>query len=199
MNVEINQQQLDDVKNRLAHINNGAAIAMARALNKTAAKYKTQASKAIRKQVALKASETKTKLRIVKATKAKLSASLQAEKRGLLFYHFVTNYGNAQKGRPKTKIRVRVKTGGSTIVMASAFYILTKNSSILTPAVNTGGRKIKVLFGPSVSQVFKSVKDDMAPMSREDLAKNLQHEMEWLLIQHPPPLGDGTDGETEPE
>lgn len=194
MQIEVNQEQLNDIVDRLSYIKNGATKAMYRALNKTASKVRTSASTEIRKQVRLSASDVREKLTLWKANSNSLSASIKANKRGLLFYNFVTNYGNAQKGRPKTPIRVKIKPDGATIVLNKAFYIRTLNSNILTPAVNVGG-KLKVLFGPSVSQVFTTVKDDIAPDANEILRNNLQHETEWLIFKNPPPAGDGSDEE----
>ncbi|MBK8896828.1 MAG: hypothetical protein IPN66_06300 [Candidatus Competibacteraceae bacterium] len=48
-----------------------------------------------------------------------------------------------------------------------------------------------VLHGPSLSQVFTDVKDDISDGMSALLAANLQHEMEWLLNKYPPPGDDG--------
>jgi len=190
--IDVDPQQLADAQQRLAHIKNGAARALMRALNKTAAKARTVASTEIRQQVKLTAATVREKLTVRKATLASLSAGLRAEKRGLLMYHYVTNAGNAQKGRPKTKIRVQIKPG-QTVVLDSAFYILTKGSSKLTPAVREGQRGVKVLHSPSVSQVFTTVKDDISADLNTVLVANFQRETDWLYTQHPPPTGDGSD------
>lgn len=192
--IDIDPAQFEAAKARLAHIKNGAARALSRALNKTASKAKTVASTKIREQIKLSASVVREKLTIRKATVSALSAGLRAEKRGLLLYHFVTNLGNAQTGRPRTKIRVQVKPG-NTVVLGGAFYVRTLNSNLLTPAIRTSAARypIKVLHGPSVSQVFTTVKDDIAPQMNEVLAANFQHETDWLYTQHPPPPGDGSD------
>ncbi len=192
MIIEINRQQMEEAEQRLAHIKNGAALALSRALNKTVAKSRTLASTEIRKQIRLKASKVREKLRIVKANRNQLTAALQADRRGLLMYNYVTNYANARKGRPATPIKVKVKPDGKTYILPHSFYILTATSNILTPAHRVGGR-IEVMHSPSVSQVLSTVKDDISPEMNTTLATNLQHEMDWLLTKHPPPSGDGTD------
>jgi len=192
--IDVDRAQFEAAQERLAHIKNGAARALSRALNKTASKARTVSSTEIRKQINLTAAVVREKLTIRKATVGVLSAGLRTEKRGLLLYHFVTNLGNAQTGRPRTKIRVQVKPG-NTVVLGGAFYVRTLNSNLLTPAIRTGAGRypIKVLHGPSVSQVFTSVKDDIAPDMNDVLAANFQHETEWLLNKYPPPPGDGSD------
>lgn len=190
--IDIDPAQLEAAQQRLAHIKNGAARALSRALNKTAARAKTAANTEIRQQVNLQAAEVRDKLKIFKANVNQLTAKLSADRRGLLMYHYVTNYSNAQKGRPRTPIRVKVKAGGQTYTLYSAFYVLTKNSHLLTPAYLEGG-KLKVLHSPSVSQVLMTVKDAIAPDMNATLAANFQRETDWLYTQHPPPSGDGSE------
>jgi len=45
--IDVDPQQLADAQQRLAHIKNGAARALMRALNKTAAKARTVASRSL--------------------------------------------------------------------------------------------------------------------------------------------------------
>lgn len=207
--VEINAAQLADVRERLAHIKNGTERAMARALNRTASKAKTAASRAVRDQVNLSAAYVRQNLKgpadgwAFKATIGRLSARLSTPKRGILLRNFVTNAVPPGPGRPPVPIRVKVKAAGATEVLSSGFYIRTKTSNAITPAVSNDvlrslGMKQKldsgpytVLHGPSLSQVFTDVKDDISDGMSALLAANLQHEMEWLLNKYPPPGDDG--------
>lgn len=209
--VEIDPAQWQDVQARLAHIKNGSARALSRALNKTASKAKTAASRAIRDQVNLSAAYVRENLKgpadgwAWKATINNLKALVSTPKRGILLRNFVTNAIPTSPGRPPTPIRVKVKAGSVTEVLKSGFYIRTKTSSVITPAVDNDvlrqlGMKQKldsgpytVLHGPSLSQIFTGVKDDIAPDMNAVLAANLQHEMDWLLTKYPPPPGDGSD------
>ena len=204
--VEINPAQLAAVQEKLAYLKRGADRALSRALNKTASKARTLASRAIRDQIDLPASTVRDKLKIKKATINQLSSALSAEKRGLLMSNFVTNPGNARRGKPITPIRVKVKANGKSIVLYSAFYVLTKNSNILAPAIDndvlirlgmthsiSGSLPYTVLHGPSVSQVFNSVRADISPTLNEYLRESFQRETDWLYTQNPPPPGDGSD------
>lgn len=211
--VEVNQAQLQDVRERLFYLKNGAARALSRALNKTASKAKTLASKAIRQQVNLSATYVRERLKgpadgwAYKATVNKLEARLSAPKQGVLMYQFSTN-SIAATGRPPEPVKVKVATAGRTITIKSAFWVWTKNSNKLTPAVrNEVLRKLgmtrtfdsgdfTVLHGPSLSQVFTGVKDAIGGDMSQVLADNLQHEMEWLLHKYPPPGDDGASEDT---
>lgn len=182
---------------------------MARALNRTASKAKTLASREIRNQVNLTAAYVRENLKgpangwAFKATAGRLSAKLSTPKRGVLLRNFVTNAIPSSPGTPPIPIRVKVKAGGPTEVLKSGFYIRTKNSHVITPAVSNEvlrqfGMKQKldsgaftVLHGPSLSQVFTTVKDDISGGLGDLLADNLTHEMSWLLSKYPPPGDDG--------
>jgi len=210
--VEFDPAQIQAVRERLAHIVNGAERAMARALNRTASKAKTLSSRAIRNEVNLSAAYVRDNLKgpangaAFKAFPGKLSARLSTPKRGILLRNFVTNSTPSGPGRPATPIRVRVKAVGPTEVLRSGFYIKTQASNAITPAVrNEVLRQLNmkqkldsgpytVLHGPSLSQVFASVKDDISGDMSGLLAVNFEHETEWLLNKYPPP---GDDGATE--
>lgn len=207
ISVEINRAQFQDAQERLDHIKNGAARALSRALNKTASKAKTIASRAIRNQINLSAAYVRENLKgpasgfAYKATVNKLTARLSASKRGVLLYQFSTN-SVAATGRPPEQIKVRVKPGRSVAIL-SAFWVRTKGSNKLTPAVRnsvllqlnmtstTDSGSFTVLHGPSLSQVFSTVKDDIGGDMNQTLTDNFAHEMEWLLTKFPPPGDDG--------
>lgn len=208
ISVDIDRAQFQDAQERLDHIKNGAARALSRALNKTVSKAKTIASRAIRDQINLSAAYVRENLRgpangfDYKATVNKLTAKLSASKRGILLYQFSTN-SVAATGRPPEQIKVRVKPGRA-IAIPSAFWVRTKGSNKLTPAVRnsvlrqlnmtrtTDSGSFTVLHGPSLSQVFSSVKDDIGGDMSQVLTDNFAHEMEWLLTKFPPPGDDGT-------
>lgn len=209
--IEIDPGQLAAAKERLAHIKNGAKRALSRALNKTASKAKTVASRKIRDQINLTAAYVREKLKgpangfAYKATINKLDARISAPKRGVLLHEFA-NTGSARLGRPAQRISLKIKPSGSAI-LASGFWVSTKTSGAITPAVRneilsrlgmTGkldSGPFTVLHGPSLSQVLTDVKDDIGADMSAVLAANLTHEMEWLLTKYPPPGDDGASDE----
>lgn len=208
--VEIDQAKLAEVQQKLAYLKNGAERALARALNKTASKAKTLASREIRNQVNLSAAYVRERLYgpaagfEYRATPNKLTAKLSARKRGILMKEF-TLPGQARKGRPPAPIRVKVAAQGSTITIASAFWVSLKSGNGLSPAVSnavlrrlgmkhsiSGNLSYTVLHGPSLSQVFTGVAPEISSGLNEVLADNLYHEMGWLLQKYPPPPDDGS-------
>lgn len=209
--ITVDPAQIQDIRDRMAYLANGANRAISTALNKTASKAKTVASRAIRSKVNLSAADVREKLKgpadgwEYKATINRLQAKIGTPKRGVLLRQFVTNYETARKGRPATPIRLKVAANATAIDLISGFYVKTKTSNVLAPAVrNEILRKfgmtrtldsgpITVLHGPSLSQVFDSVRGDIQFDMSELLAKNLQSQMDWLLQKYPPPPGDGTE------
>ena len=210
ISVEVDQAQWQAVQGRLAHIKNGASRALARALNKTASRAKTMASRAIRGQVRLTAAYVRENLRgpangmSYKATVARLQAMLSTPNRGIRLDRFMTSQPPTRAGRPANPVRVKVKPTGGATVMPSAFFVQARNSggyliALRNAVIQRLGLKTKLsqssgfsaLHGPSLSQVFNSVRDELPDLAGI-LAANLEHEMEWLLEQYPPPADDGS-------
>lgn len=207
--VEVNEQQLNDVRERLDYIKNGANRALSRALNKTASKAKTEASKAIRTQVRLTADYVRDKLKgpadgfQYKATIEKLTSKISTPKRGVRLDNFLTSLFPYRAGRPTAPIKVKVKPSSSAISIASGFWVPAKNSggyliAVRNEVLRAQGMKQKlssgqytVLSGPSLSQVFTAVKDDISDAMNEYLAQSLERETSWLIQKNPPPAGDG--------
>ena len=214
ISVEVDPAQLAEAQERLAYLRNGANRALARALNRTANKAKTLASKQIRTQVRLSAADVRERLAgpgnrfDCKATVARLTAKISTPKRGLRLDNFLVSAPPTRAGRPATPIKVRVKPTGPAKTIASGWWVRAKNSGGYLIVVRndvlrklgmkekiTGNLSYSALSGPSLSQVFASVKDDLAGDLETVLADNLQHEMEWLIAKYPPPGDDGSGEE----
>jgi hypothetical protein len=209
--IEINQEQLADAIRRLDYIKNGANRALSRALNKTASKAKTESSKAIRQQVRLTATYVRERLMgpangfAYKATINKLQSKIAAPTRGLRLDHFLTSLSPYRAGRPTDPIKVKVKPKGASIAMPSAFWVRAKNSggyliAMRNDVLRASGAKTKlssgeytVLSGPSLSQVFTTVKDDVSPNMNDYLATVFDREVQYLLDTNTPP-DDGVGG-----
>ena len=181
--IRIDQAAVREIYEDLAHINNGAPRAMSRAINHTLGVVRTEASVEIRKQVKLKAGYVKDKLKIRRATTSKLYGAIQAPTRGTL----LTRYPHRQY--VKGGIGVQVKPSGGKQKMPSAFFI-TLGNGVQAIAVRTKwgpglGRSegLKVLYGPSVSQVFTDVKDDLQEPGGNRLMRRLAYEADRLLAR----------------
>lgn len=162
--------------------------AVTRALNKTATKTRTLASKDIRSQVNLKAGYVREKLRIKKATFKQPQAVIYASRRGVL----MTRYPHKVLSRG---VSVRIKKGKARKVMKGAF-VTTVNAGgkkVQVIAVqhrprarySTGNLKFDVLYGPSVSQVFQTARADITPEVEQYLAQQIEREIDraWQRVK----------------
>lgn len=216
--IEINQEQLAEMRARLTHIANGASTAMMRALNKTSNKGRTEASKEIRAKVRFTAAylnETdasgKRRLSSAKdgfefsAQKNKLISKISARQRGTRLDRFATT--QPKLGRLSSPVKVKVKTGGATSAIVSGFWIPARNSGGYLIAMRKdtlralgkskilGGKSdYQALYTSSVHSVFNDARNDTGEKMGPYFAEKLTAEMAWLLNKFPPP-GDDASGE----
>ncbi|WP_372986932.1 phage tail protein [Marinobacter sp.] len=183
MQVEVDRSSLQEVRALLAKFSDGATRAHARSLNKTITKSRTESSKEIRKQVRLNAAYVKSLMTITKASQKKLQAKISTPSRGLLLSRFSTDTSIAgdktswlkPPAIPKRGIRVKVKPTGGAKVFEGDSEIEGKPFYMVLPGTNgrvaiagrrskigSDGGRIKVFYGPSLSQVFTDVKEDIA-------------------------------------
>ena len=171
------------------------------AINKAAPKVRTAASRAIREQVRLSASYVGERLVITKATRARLTGAIKAPSRGLLLAHFSTDAAVSgdkvswlkPPATPKNGIRLKIKPSGGTVGAPGIgsnrpFYVLLNGRKNVGIAARTGvGRKIKIFSGPSLSQVFASVRDDAMPLASAEFQAQLVDAMRYILAKKHPP------------
>jgi len=173
-------------------------------INDTARRTRTNAKKEILKQVAFGASylgnaET-GRLRVNQwASTGKLESSIVGRFQPTSLAHFVTNTSTLmQKGAPGTisagrgTARLRIKPGNVTSI-DKAYLLRLKNNNIGL-AIRPGKRGVMgsskqypigntgwyLLYGPSVNQVFMTVKDDLAPSTSLFLEKEFIRQFERL-------------------
>lgn len=218
LTVEINQVQLAEVQALLSYIKNGTSIAMARALNKTASKARTESSKAIRQQIRFTASylnerDTEGRRRLsgpsdafeYRANKTSLVARVVARRRGTRLDRFhVSGYEPIRSGWPPAPIIVQVKQSGWRAVLQNVFWVQAKNSGGYLIAMKnaaalaagktklTGNKSYQVLHTSSVHDALENVKDQVGAALTRYLADALERETAWLISQNPPPAGDGS-------
>lgn len=219
--VIVDPQQLEAMRARLAYIANGATKALYRALNKTASKARTEASKMIRA----------TELRVpasylnerdgsgarrlsgpadgfeFKANSTKLVAKLSARKRGTRLDRFLVSPPPTKKGKPEIgeEPRVSVKPGHGEKTIWGAFYISAKNSGgylivMRDEVLRSMGHRYfsgrlgyQALYTTSVHDALQNVIPAVSELMSPYLAARLQAETEWLIEQNPPPAGDGSE------
>jgi hypothetical protein len=178
MKVSIEQIQLSDTRLMIKGVAGSAPKILTRALNKTILKGRTLSSKKIREQVNLKAAYVKSKISLKKASYSRLRASISAESRGLILTNYVI--GADKNGNFKVKIK---KKGGTKLITNAFLTTINAGSrkidaiAVRDPATN----KFKVLYGPSVSQVFNTVRDQVDAELVEYLAVTAEKELSAVL------------------
>ncbi len=202
-NVELDRDALREAISLFEFVGGNSADALRVAINKAGPKVRTIASRAIRSQVNLKAAYVNERLTFKRATRADLSGAIKTTARGLLLSRYSTDtaahgYGSVPKV-PPLGIRVKIKPGsapkivtGDAETVGKPFYMVLKDSDaigIVARLKNPGpnGGKIKAFYGPSLSQVFNTVRDDVLPAARDELQKQLLDAMRYLLVKQYPP------------
>jgi len=199
--VTADQDAIKEAVSLFEFVGGNTADALRIAINKAAPKIRTVASRAIRDQVRLSASYVGERLTLTKATRARLSGAIKAPSRGLLLSHFSTDAAvSGDKVSwlkppivPKKGIRLKIKPSGGTtgapgIGTNKPFYVLLNNRKNVGIAARTGvGRKIKVFSGPSLSQVFAGVRDDVMPQASQEFQAQLIDAMRYVLVKKYPP------------
>lgn len=153
-----------------------------RAINHTNRKDLTRAKRAIGQVLNLKAGYIAGKLRERTAAGDRLEASVEADQRGLLLSRFpYRQLYRTRKGQKRTAgFSVKVLKQGKTKKLRGAFLVPLRNANGQGIAVRTGGGRypIQVLHGPSVSQVYTRVKDDLQPQAQTDVEARFLHELD---------------------
>ena len=199
-NITIDREAIQDAISAFEFVGGNSADALRIAINKTAPKVKTAASRAIREQVSLKAAYVNDRLTFKRATRADLAGAIRTPSRGLLLSRFSTEPNVANESiswikpppAPFGGHYVKIKPGGPAKKVgrgtdSKPFYIVLKNSRALGIARRTAAGKIDVLHGPSLSQVFDGVRGDVLPAAGVELQAQLLDAMRYLLVKKSPP------------
>lgn len=180
-----------------------SVTATMRAVNYAAKRARTEASRQIRDQINLPARYVNENLKIeFKATRARLRSVISARTRPTR----LARYGAKQltrkakgpakgdplrgiaSGRKQAGVSVSVKRGGSRRKMRKAFLVPLRRGRMPGETSNMGvfirtgrGKKdIKHLYGPSVDQLFRRIREELAPSIRIDLASEYARQMDLL-------------------
>jgi hypothetical protein len=195
------EDDIKKVQTSLSSVSSKVDKAQANAINRATRKALTLAVNGIKSQVNLKSTYIRTQLKVYQtATLKNPEAVLGAEKRGVLLDRFdgqqivqrVKDRGRSKgdqlrgiaSGYKSKGVTVKVKAKGGTKFMRG-FYLPLKNGNGVNGmgiAIRTGrGKKAyEVLHGPSVSQVFQTVRNDIEPVARELAVQELLTELESI-------------------
>lgn len=163
-----------------------AKKAIPRALNRTATTVMARGARAVRDAgYNMKIADIKKAMTYTKATPATLSqVTITARGNPLpLVYFSPTGGGSPHNRKP---IRVRIKSG--TVTLNHAFYATTRSGhkGIFSRNVKgsiSGRLPIAEMFGPSIRAAIenKEVVAIMEAVAREAFAKNIEHEMDYVV------------------
>lgn len=207
--VNIDEAAVADAVSAFEFVGGNTTKAIQIAINKTGPKIRTLASAAIRKQVNLKASYIRDRLFFDRAMPWNLSGKITTTHRGLLLPRYSTNadirdtvsggVGTVPK-TPKLGIRIKIKSDGASKILRGGeetagnkpFFMILRRSGalgIVARLAQTGprGGKIKAFYGPSLSQVFSSVRGDILPKASEEYQSQLLDAMRYILVKKYPP------------
>lgn len=202
--VEPDRESLREAIRFFEFIGGNSQRAIQVAINKAGPKIRTKASKEIRSQIRLKASYVNSRLKFDRASAYRLEGRIKTPARGLLLSRFSTDPRIAgdnvswirPPATPPRGIRVKVKPGAGTKVVngdneteGKPFYMILADSGRVGIAARRKtpgprGGKIKVFHGPSLSQVFTDVKDEVD--ADGEYTAQLADAMRYLIAQRRP-------------
>jgi len=210
MTVEIVSRGLEELRDYFERLPSVAQQASVLAVNRGAQFGSTLARRETRDQVNFsasylnaEASDGRPRLGIVKRARGDdVEAVIRGRERPTSLARFVVGsraLGRRTSGRP---VRVKVKSGGSTVGMPSAWLVRLRAGKRLDDEVfNVGlairlkpgvrinkkqfgvqsfGRNVYLLYGPSVAQVFRSVARDLSDPVSDVVVEEFVRQFERL-------------------
>lgn len=204
---QINVAQLQEVRLLLRHIKNGAAKALTIGANKAGPKIRTLSSLKVREQIRLKVAYVNKHLTFQRATRDRPTARIKTESRGILLSRFSTDnlIADAEKTSwirppqiPESGIRVKIKPSGASKILSSPpgsaskpFFLILRHSGRVGIAVRReglgprGGR-LNVLHGPSLSQVYSDVRDEVMSVAGVEYVNEVKNAALYLVRKQEP-------------
>ena len=201
-NIEPDQAQLKEAKELFEFLGGNSTDATRIAVNKAARRMRLVARKEIRKDVRLALSYVSERLVVKAAKKGGLTAKIETPSRGLRLTKFSTDETIAaegvqwmkpplsvvrQKGVEPQPFMVQIKPGGAIKPVrgdtskSKPFVIVGKGSRALLLVQRNAAGKLDALYGPSLSQVFSSVRERIIPDAEKELIKQMGIAMNTLL------------------
>jgi len=181
MPVTFTLEQCDRAVRLLAHLPGAAQQAMARAMNRALLGARTAATKQTRAQYRIKASAIKATMRLERATRTRLQASVVSRGKRISLFAFGTKPNQPGTGGPgKPQLRVGVKRAGGRKPVRSAFvaragWVARRKGKKRFP--------LESLFGPAVPQMLgnEEVLAEVEAVAQQRLDARLDHEIDWAL------------------
>ena len=162
---------LSDLKD-IENLDEQIAKAARDAVNKTVDRARSSADREIRRQVNLKASYVKDKLRVTKRASGRdLSAVITGQQQPISLARFAKNR-NVQSSLKAGGVSVAVQPGSSKFFKGAFLMNLKNNNLGLAIRLKEGetiknkkyvkkvGKGLYLLYGPSIDQVFRTVGEE---------------------------------------
>ena len=208
--IRFNEAQLKETLDYFKSVGGKTNDVIRVAINKSGPRVRTLASQTIRSEVRLKAKYVNDRLKFVRATNRKLTGKITVPARGRLLSLFSTDAMVANDTIswvkpppvPARGIRVRVKPKGKihtfmgdNETVGKPFYLVLKNSRRLGIAARRKtdgpkGGKLKVFYGPSLSQAFNTLLPSFIPQAEERFTKEMEDAVRYLLTKMQAPKED---------
>lgn len=170
------ESNIDDAKRFFDNMGEQGQAALADVLNKTGTKLRKEAITEISQQLNLEPNYISRHISVrQRANVRNLQVTISAESRPVL----LERYDSQQHQRPGKTVPMRndgvsvlVKKAGTRKRLKQGFFIRLRGSNTVGLAIRLGKGKdnYKVLHGPSVSQAYQSVRDQIEPSAEQILA-----------------------------
>lgn len=197
-NVEADYKAITNAVNMLGHIPNGFETALMRAYNRGAQKVRTEAVRYIAERYNVKQSEVRKQIKIINASKSKLSATVMFTGRRLPLGKFAANYGSKRAVRNKSAPVTEIIRGARK-EWPGAFFAGTEHGHAGTthygifvrkPGTEPGKRKPQRLKREITEKITLSIPEMagyheavelMLEQGSEAINKELEHQIQFLL------------------
>lgn len=164
----MNAGELDAAKRMLGELDNATVRALVRAVNHAAQRARTMGSRLIRDEVKLSATYVNDRLKVSqKASSADPTAMISGRGRATQLSRFSSRQLTTKAKLPgKQRLagaRVEVKPGRQKVLPGGWVMDLKGGNRGVVVRTGTGKNDYKVLYGPSVDQLWQRVREQIAP------------------------------------
>ena len=200
MIIEIDENQMRDIRRALRNVPNGVNIAIFRGLKQALSTAKTQGAKLVGQELALKAARIKKDMHPEGPSVSNLSAALRVKSRppGLMQF--------GAKAQRSGGVKYKLWRRGGAAHAPHAFIAPMKKGNVHVAqrarTMKRGYRarpaqpinysqlpkshrfKIAVLYGPRISSIFNEKKPEVERLASEAMARKIDTEAEKILRQN---------------
>jgi hypothetical protein len=164
---------------RLAALGKRGPLVVVRALNRAAGSARTAVGREIARDMGLKVGDVRERIKITNATPERMTATLYASSKPLPLIDFKATGPEPSRGRGRG---VSAVIKGTRQRYPNAFIARMPSGHRGVFARKGKGRlPIRELFGVSIAFVFRKFEHVAIARAREQLAKNLAHELSFEM------------------